>query len=63
MTTVMSYSGHGHAPYIMAEGIGREIGDAVVTGFPQIADVERKVLRKFGTLDGIEYVARKIKEG
>jgi len=44
--TVMSYSAHGHAPYILAAGLGREIGNVVVNRFPRYGEIQEHVLKK-----------------
>lgn len=47
MKTIITYSAHGHGPYLMAAGIGRELGFAIVNGFPRFRDIQEAVLKKW----------------
>jgi hypothetical protein len=43
----MTYSGHGHGPYLIAAGVGRELGSVIINRFPRFGDLQDKILRKW----------------
>ena len=43
---IMTYSAHGHGPYLIAAGVGREIGPVIINHFPRYGNVQLEILKK-----------------